>query len=217
MCRKTLSTHHLHLARESGATLGFLPPTSRCKGWQRAFSIPPFTLLIVRNKPKTHCSLLLSPLCFLPVGAWDFPALTVTARQDCHRTGWHRTQPFQRFVTHAHSHQGLCSSGGNHTVSHRWREHAAFGLAGLSTVQECLSLFLALEGSKKEQLLPKEWSPWSISSAALQEPSLAVSTYFIGCSQATPVLWSHESVKVIIHLTSPQSAVCFMVLQLIPL
>lgn len=34
---------------------------------------------------------------------------------------------------------------------------------------------LALEGSKKEQLLPKEWSPWSISSS-LWEPSLIVST-----------------------------------------
>lgn len=51
-----------------------------------------------KKKPKNPLHLFFSPVRFLPAGAWDFPALMVTARQDCCHTGCY-PQPFQHFVT----------------------------------------------------------------------------------------------------------------------
>lgn len=60
-----------------------------------------------------------------------------------------------------------------------WKKHSFTRIEkahsfGLAEFYQTFTRVLALEGSKKEQLLPKEWSPWSINSS-LWEPLLAVS------------------------------------------
>lgn len=97
-----------------------------------------------RNKPKNH-STFFSPQSLSTHRSTGFPLLMIKVHQGCcHRGCW--PQPFQNFWRNAYSYQGLHSSGENHTASQGWREQAVFGLAGLSTTQECLSPPLSLGG-----------------------------------------------------------------------